>query len=125
MYSLGFLHHIQWGLPSLICDFQDIYRYVVDDFVIGYARRMKDRDFMLATDEYSGKKGKRQYLNKVKRREMLGCLDKHFETKVTIPRIRRGRKQEIETLITEEAFLFAKYLRDEKPTWQPRIVALS
>jgi hypothetical protein len=44
---------------------------------------------------------------------------------MTIPRIRRGESQEIETLIGEEAFLFAKYLRDEKPAWIPRIVALS
>lgn len=36
-----------------------------------------------------------------------------------------GQKQEIETLISEEALLFAKYLRDEKPTWNPRIVDLS
>jgi CRISPR-associated protein Cas1 len=117
---LGFLHHIQWGLPSLILDFQELYRYIVDDFVIGYLAKTKDRDFILATDSYSGKKGKRQYLNDRARAEMLNRLDKHFETKVTIPRIRRGQKQEIETLITEEALLFAKYLREEIPTWNPR-----
>jgi hypothetical protein len=52
-------------------------------------------------------------------------LDKYFEKKVTIPRVRRGEHQEIETLIGEEALLFAGYLRDEKPTWHPRIVSLS
>jgi hypothetical protein len=44
---------------------------------------------------------------------------------VKIPRIRIDQKQEIETLISEEALLFARYLRDEKPTWNPRIVDLS
>jgi hypothetical protein len=44
---------------------------------------------------------------------------------VTIPRIRSGRKQEIETLINEEAYLLAQYLRREKESWNPRIVALS
>ena len=48
-----------------------------------------------------------------------------FPDKVKIPRIRMGSEQEIETLISEETFLFAKYLRDEKPTWNPRIVELS
>jgi hypothetical protein len=43
---------------------------------------------------------------------------------VTIPRITRGESQEIEILIGEEALLFAKYLRDEKTTWNPRIVVL-
>jgi len=31
-------------------------------------------------------------------------------------------RQIIETLINEEALLFAKYLRDEKQIWKPRIV---
>lgn len=42
---------------------------------------------------------------------------------VDIPRIKVGERQTIETLINEEALLFAKYLRDEKETWVPRIVA--
>ena len=44
--------------------------------------------------------------------------------KVEIPRIMRGEHQEIETLINEEALLFAKYLRNERKEWIPRIVAL-
>jgi hypothetical protein len=31
------------------------------------------------------------------------------------------KEQEIETLINEEALLFAKYLRGERPSWNPRI----
>lgn len=33
---LGYLHSLQWGTPSLVCDFQELYRYLVDDFVIEY-----------------------------------------------------------------------------------------
>jgi hypothetical protein len=36
-------------------------------------------------------------------------------------RIRNGEHQTIETLISEEALLFAKYLRNEKKDWLPRI----
>jgi len=32
-----------------------------------------------------------------------------------------GEQQEIETLISEEALLFARYLRQEKKEWIPRI----
>jgi hypothetical protein len=39
---------------------------------------------------------------------------------VKIPRIRMGEQQEIETLISEEAFLFAMFLRNERPSWKPR-----
>jgi len=35
-----------------------------------------------------------------------------------------GEQQEIETLISEEALLFAQYLRDEKEKWAPRISIL-
>ncbi len=38
-----------------------------------------------------------------------------------IPRIRVGERQTIETLVSEEALLFAKYLRNEKKDWLPRI----
>jgi len=31
---LGFLHSSQFGKPSLICDLQELYRYLMDDFVI-------------------------------------------------------------------------------------------
>ena len=48
-------------------------------------------------------------------------LNDYFRTKVDIPRIMRGECQEIETLINEEALLFAKYLRNEKKDWLPRI----
>lgn len=122
---LGYLHHIAWGLPSLILDFQELYRYLIDDFVISYAKSLKDRDFIFSLEDYSGKKGKRKFLNAVKRKDFLDSLDRYFDSRVDLPRIRKGSKQKIETLINEEALLFAKYLRDEKPTWNPRIVSLS
>lgn len=33
-----------------------------------------------------------------------------------------GKKTTVETWINEEAILFAKYLRDERDSWIPRIV---
>jgi len=31
---LGFLHSTEFGKPSLVCDFQELYRYLIDDFII-------------------------------------------------------------------------------------------
>jgi CRISPR-associated protein Cas1 len=121
---LGFLHHVQYGLPSLICDFMEIYRYLIDDFVIAYARNIKNRDFVLKMDAYANRKDRRQFLNDRKRRDFLNSLEKYFEASVEVPRIRRGRRSELETLINEEALLFAEYLRDEKQSWTPRLVEL-
>jgi CRISPR-associated protein Cas1 len=122
---LGFLHGMQKGEPSLVCDFQDLYRYLIDDFTINYCKTVSFEDFVLKDEECSAnRKGKRQYLNEAKNRDLLNRLNKYFETRVEIPRIRRGEKQEIETLINEEALLFARYLREEIPTWNPRIAEL-
>jgi hypothetical protein len=52
-------------------------------------------------------------------------LNEYFQTKVEIPRIRMRKKQEIETLINEEALLLARYLRNEVKEWNPRIVDLT
>jgi len=52
-------------------------------------------------------------------------LNGYFESKVEIPRIKHGDRQTIETLINEEALLFAKYLRNEQRIWIPRITKLN
>ena len=51
-------------------------------------------------------------------------LHHYFTHSVKVPRIMHGKQQELETLINEEALLLAKYLRNERPTRNPRFVAL-
>jgi len=55
----------------------------------------------------------------------MSILDQYFLTKVDVSRIRMGKRQELGTLITEEALLLARYLRNENTTWNPRIVELT
>jgi CRISPR-associated protein Cas1 len=122
---LGFLHSEQFGKPSLACDFQELYRYLIDDFIIQHYLSLVKRDLVLKDADYStNKKGKREYLNKEKNSDFIKKLNKHFTSIVEVPRMRVGERQEIETLINEEALLFAKYLRGEKLHWNPRIVEL-
>jgi CRISPR-associated protein Cas1 len=121
---LGFLHSIAKGKPSLICDFMELYRYLVDDFVIQYCRKVSRKDFTVKSEDFSTKrKGKREYLNDSQTHDLVETLNQYFQSKVEIPRIRMGDQQEIETLINEEALLFAKYLRNENKDWTPRIGA--
>jgi len=61
-------------------------------------------------------------LNNTETRDFPRKLNDWFEANAEIPRIRVGERQEIETLINEEALLFAKYLRNEISNWMPRIV---
>lgn len=71
----------------------------------------------------ANKKGKKEYLEDSLTRGFVEELNEYFETKVSIPRIRMGEQQEIETLLNEEALLFAHahYLRNEKQEWIPRV----
>jgi CRISPR-associated protein Cas1 len=119
---LGFLHAVQHGTPSLVCDLEEIYRSLIDDFVVKYCRNLRSRDFTLKVEDFHSRKGKREYLNDAKTRELMNHLNRFFESQVTIPRIKRGQKQELETLINEEALLLAMYLRAEKPAWKPRTI---
>jgi CRISPR-associated protein Cas1 len=119
---LGFLHSEQFSKPSLVCDLMELYRYLVDDFVIQYCKTLKKKDFAMNQEEYSsGKKGQRQYLKKASAQDMMKKLNAFFETIVEVPRIRHGSKQTLETLITEEVMLLAQYLRNERPEWTPRL----
>jgi CRISPR/Cas system-associated endonuclease Cas1 len=119
---VSFLHSEQFGKPSLVCDFQELYRYLIDDFVIQYCQNIAKRDFIFKIERASGqKKGKREYLNDVETKDFIRRLNNYFEATLEIPRIKVGERQTIETLISEEASLFAKYLRNEKKEWIPRI----
>ena len=123
---LGFLHSIAEGKPSLICDFQELYRYLVDDFIIEYCRNLHKQDFTVKIEDYSAnRKGKREYLKDIQTHGFVRSLNRYFENKIDLPRMRVGEQQEIETLINEEALLFAQYLRNERQSWTPRIVVES
>jgi hypothetical protein len=69
------------------------------------------------------KKGKREYLNDVETKEIAARLNAYFEEFVEIPRIKVGKRQTIETLINEEALLFARNLRKELRCWKPKTVS--
>ena len=47
-------------------------------------------------------------------------LNNFFDRVVDVARIKHGNRQTIDTLISEEALLFAKYLREELSAWTPR-----
>jgi CRISPR-associated protein Cas1 len=123
---LGFLHTLKHGTPSLTCDFQELYRYLMDDFVIQYCQQLKRTDFVLKWENVSSnRKAKREYLSDSLTKELTLKLNEYFKMIVGVPRIMRGEKQELETLINEEALLFASFLRTERAIWIPRTAILT
>jgi len=122
---LGFLHSVQFGKPSLVCDFMELYRYLIDDFLIECCQKFHKKDFVLITDFMMHlRMGKRIHLCEFETNELAEDLNTFFDRVVNIHRIKVGNKQTIETLINEEALLFAKFLRNERQTWIPRLVII-
>jgi len=93
---LGFLHSIAEGKPSLICDFMELYRYLVDDFVIEYCQRLQKRDFIMKNEDFStSRKGKREYLNDSLTHSLIRGLNEYFQTKVGIPELEWERNRKL------------------------------
>jgi len=83
---------------------------------------LRKKDFVMKYESFSKRrKEKREFLIDSLTNELLRGLNAYLESKVEVPRIRHGSKQTLETLINEEALLLAKYLRNERKTWIPRI----
>jgi hypothetical protein len=51
-------------------------------------------------------------------------LNSLFDRMIDVSRIKHGNRQTIDTLISEETLLFAKYLRQERKDWSPRLASL-
>ena len=123
---LGFLHSVQFGKPSLVCDFQELYRYLIDDFLIERCHKLRKKDFVLVTDFMMHlKMGKKIHLKEYETDSLADDLNAFFERMVNVERIKVGSKQTIDTLISEEALLLAKYLRHERLDWIPRLPSLN
>ena len=123
---LGFLHSVQYGKPSLVCDFQELYRYLIDDYLIERCKKFRKKDFVVVTDFMMRlKMGKRIHLCEYEADSLAEGLNLFFDHIVEVPRVRHGNRQTVDTLISEEALLLAKYLRDEKKEWAPRFVDIS
>ncbi len=95
---------------------------MIDDYLVERCPKLHKNDFVLVTDFMMRlKMGKRIHLCEYETEELAEGLDAFFSRTVEIPRMRVGKRQTIETLINEEALLLAKFLRDEKHSWIPRI----
>ena len=83
------------------------------------------KDFVLVTDFMMHlRMGKKIHLKEYETDSLAGELNTFFDCMVNVERIKVGKRQTIDTLISEEALLFAKYLRDEKKEWIPRLVSI-
>lgn len=72
---LGYLHSIQFAKPSLVCDIQEIFRGVIDEFLIGYCQRLSERSF----ERNNG----RMCLKRNESYKMINAINGHLIAKIT------------------------------------------
>ena len=54
---------MQYGKPSLVCDFMEIYRYLIDDFLIERCCKLRKKDFVVVTDFMMRLKMAKEYIS--------------------------------------------------------------
>jgi len=65
----------------------ELYRYLIDDFLIEYWRKLGSKDFIVKTKGLARtKKGKREYLNNRQTRDLMVKLGNFFESTVEASR---------------------------------------
>ena len=102
-----------------------MYRYLIDDYLIERRKNLRKKDFVVVTDFMMRlKMGKRIHLCEYETDSLADGLNSLFEKVIKIQRIKHGNQQTLDTLICEEALLFAKFLRNETETWRPRLVII-
>jgi len=70
------------------------------------------------------KMGKKIHLKEYETDSLAEDFNAFFDRIVDVERIKVGNRQTIDTLISEEALLLAKYLRNEKKEWIPRVALI-
>ena len=79
---LGFLHSEQFDKPSLVCDLMEIYRFLIDDWLIQRYSKIREKDFVMKFEFRSRKKiGAREFLNDLDSKGLMRELNRFFESK--------------------------------------------
>jgi len=108
---LGYLHSIQFAKPSLVCDIQEIFRTLIEDFLITYHQNLEPESFE--------QKGKRYFLKPDEKLKLILDVNRLFKKKVPYKRRNYSKTTMIRTIIKEEPTKLAQYLRKNKANYEP------
>ena len=111
---LGFLHSIQHGKPSLVCDLQEPYRSLIDGFLINYSKKLDKKDLEV---NYGGKT-LRVFLKHKESSRLISGLNSFLDSKVTKQRTRQfGTSSNRRTIMKEDIEQLARFIRSDAHNW--------
>ncbi|MEM2465810.1 MAG: CRISPR-associated endonuclease Cas1, partial [Candidatus Bathyarchaeia archaeon] len=100
---LGFVHSEQFGKPSLVCDMMELYRHLIDDFLIGFSQTLTAKDFTVKTEWFSSNRlGKRQVLGKEKTRELAKSLIDCLKLRLMFQELNGGKAKPLKLSLTRK-----------------------
>jgi CRISPR-associated endonuclease Cas1 len=92
---IGYLHGIQFGKPSLVCDPMEAWRFRVEDFILDYHEKLDPDCFVLH--------GRRSFLKPEPMYTFTQALDRHIDsTRIPYNYSNNSRTKRIRTAIKEE-----------------------
>ena len=110
---LGFLHSIQFAKPSMVCDLQELFRSLIQEFLIHYVRK-------LDPETSFEQKGKRTFLTLKEEGNLIRAINNLFDKRIAHQRIKKfGKRSKIRTAIREEPIKIGQFLREQKPNYTP------
>lgn len=114
-YQMGFFHRPRSGRPSLALDLAEELRPLTDRFVVSMVRRRQLRE-----DQFVRTPGGGVYLSDVGRTSLIRAWERHKETEIRHPLLRRrvGRW----ALPSIQATLLARHLRGDLPDYAPFVL---
>jgi len=109
---LGYLHSIQFAKPSLVCDIQEIFRSLIDDFLINYSQKLSE-------DSFENKNGM-MFLSPKESYRMIKAINGLFDKRIEHQRIKKyGKYSTIRTAIREESIKLGQFLRGDVEIYAP------
>ena len=118
---LGFLHSMQHGKPSLVCDLQEPYRPLIDGFLVNYCKHLEKKDFEA---KYDGNKP-RIFLKHKESSKMISSLNSFLNFRIKKQRARKfGTSSKIKTIIREDVEELGKYITKNIHGWVPQNLSL-
>ena len=104
--------------PSLVCDVQEIFRTLIEEFLLNYHQNLEPDSFE--------EKGKRTFLNPDEKVKMIVAINKLFNRRVNHTRIKNfGNRAKIRTVIREEPIKLAHYIRGNISICEPKSLSSS
>ncbi|EMR73921.1 CRISPR-associated endonuclease Cas1 [Thaumarchaeota archaeon SCGC AB-539-E09] len=105
---IGYLHSVQFGKSSMVCDLMEPWRAMIESFILNYHTELDPNCFTMH--------GNRSFLKHEPMINFTKALDKHIDNK-RIPYSYRDNSKttRIRTAIKEEPKKLATYLRTKSP----------